>query len=405
MKSSRKVVIRAAATAIAIASCAGAFASSIESNLSPEAEEQLYALGYLRTYSDGPQQRGVTVHDANRTAPGLNLVLSPHMLGASLMNADGNTVHEWAFDVFKDIERYNLPDYVRDQEGNTYDYWSRVEPVENGAILVVYKHVGLFKLDRDSNIIWKNWMRAHHDAEFAPDGSIYTIGRVDRTMFEFEEVVTRAEDYIAHVAADGETIDRISIDNAFRRSPYAPLLRHAGDVKGYLHSNKVVWLDGRWADQAPAFRKGNLLVSCRNIDTIAVIDAQSKEVVWALHGMWVRQHEPIMLDDTMLIFDNRGYNGQSRVMELNPFTQDVVWSYAGSKERPFFTEIGGVCQRLSNGNTLITESTQGRAFEVTPEKEIVWEYLNPAKVKGSEGRISPLFEVRRLEDYDTSWLE
>jgi hypothetical protein len=39
-------------------------------------------------------------------------------------------------------------------------------------------------------------------------------------------------------------------------------------------------------------------------------------------------------------------------------------------------------ERLANGNTLITESEGGRLFEVTPEGEIVWEYLNP--VRGGE---------------------
>ena len=43
----------------------------------------------------------------------------------------------------------------------------------------------------------------------------------------------------------------------------------------------------------------------------------------------------------------------------------------------FFSELCGTCQRLPNGNTLITESTRGRAFEVTPDKEIVWEFVSP----------------------------
>ncbi len=34
-------------------------------------------------------------------------------------------------------------------------------------------------------------------------------------------------------------------------------------------------------------------------------------------------------------------------------------------------------QRLENGNTLITEGAAGRVFEVTPENEIVWEYVVP----------------------------
>ena len=35
-------------------------------------------------------------------------------------------------------------------------------------------------------------------------------------------------------------------------------------------------------------------------------------------------------------------------------------------------------QRLPNGNTQIAEATSGRIFEVTPEGEIVWEYVDPA---------------------------
>jgi len=34
-------------------------------------------------------------------------------------------------------------------------------------------------------------------------------------------------------------------------------------------------------------------------------------------------------------------------------------------------------QRLGNGNTLITEAWHGRIFEVTPDKETVWEYVVP----------------------------
>ena len=34
-------------------------------------------------------------------------------------------------------------------------------------------------------------------------------------------------------------------------------------------------------------------------------------------------------------------------------------------------------QRLNSGNTLICEGQWGRVFEVTPDKEIVWEYISP----------------------------
>lgn len=38
--------------------------------------------------------------------------------------------------------------------------------------------------------------------------------------------------------------------------------------------------------------------------------------------------------------------------------------------------MGGV-RRLPNGNTLICETIHGRIFQVTPDGEIVWEYINP----------------------------
>jgi hypothetical protein len=64
----------------------------------------------------------------------------------------------------------------------------------------------------------------------------------------------------------------------------------------------------------------------------------------------------------------------SRVLEINPVTLELVWSYAGP--RFYSSNISGA-QRLPNGNTLVTEGANGRLFEVTREGRIVWEYMYP----------------------------
>ena len=64
----------------------------------------------------------------------------------------------------------------------------------------------------------------------------------------------------------------------------------------------------------------------------------------------------------------------SRVLEINPVTLELVWSYEG--QRFSSSNISGA-QRLPNGNTLITEGANGRLFEVTKERQIVWEYIYP----------------------------
>ena len=43
----------------------------------------------------------------------------------------------------------------------------------------------------------------------------------------------------------------------------------------------------------------------------------------------------------------------------------------------FYSSFVSSAQRLPNGNTMITEGHDGRIFEVTPEQEIVWEYMSP----------------------------
>jgi len=42
----------------------------------------------------------------------------------------------------------------------------------------------------------------------------------------------------------------------------------------------------------------------------------------------------------------------------------------------FFTPFMGGAQRLSNGNTLITEAAFGRVFEVTEKGRLCWEWVN-----------------------------
>jgi hypothetical protein len=56
-----------------------------------------------------------------------------------------------------------------------------------------------------------------------------------------------------------------------------------------------------------------------------------------------------------------------------------IWSYTAPTKGEFFSSFISGAQRLANGNTLICSGANGTVFEVTPKKEVVWKYLNPAK--------------------------
>ena len=76
----------------------------------------------------------------------------------------------------------------------------------------------------------------------------------------------------------------------------------------------------------------------------------------------------------------------------------IRWSYEASEEGEFFSPVCGSIQRLANGNTLITESTAGRAFEITPSKEIVWDWRSPHRIwEDDKELVAIVGEVTRHE--------
>jgi outer membrane protein assembly factor BamB len=119
----------------------------------------------------------------------------------------------------------------------------------------------------------------------------------------------------------------------------------------------------------------------------------------------------------LLVFDNGGasgygrpsaiaLNGQniyarptSRVLEIDPVTLKLVWSYTSPTF--FATNISGA-QRLANGNTLVTEGPDGRLFEVNKDGAIVWEYVYPVFSGGGKGR--PSNSVYRAYRVPYAWI-
>ena len=108
----------------------------------------------------------------------------------------------------------------------------------------------------------------------------------------------------------------------------------------------------------------------------------------------------------MLLFDNRDSRGRSAVEEYTLPKMRRAWQYDGTDGDPFYSHTCGTSQRLANGNTLITESDNGRALEVTPDGTKVWEFYTPERAGDHDEYIATLFEVQRIDDTDVEpWLQ
>lgn len=56
---------------------------------------------------------------------------------------------------------------------------------------------------------------------------------------------------------------------------------------------------------------------------------------------------------------------------------ELTWEYIAENPSDFYSPKISGAQRLPNGNTIICQGDDGFFFEVTYDKEIVWEYSNP----------------------------
>lgn len=363
-----------------------------------QAAEALLATPYLQGYRPaGPPAPTVTVHDAEAVAPGLNLYVSGHGPEAFLMDPVGRVLHTWRVSL-----RAARPDLYAggppDEQVRKVEYFRRARLLPDGSLLAIFEGLALVKLDQASNLLWTYRGGPHHDLDVDSEGRIFVLDREGKELARLGRDHPILEDFVTVLSPEGEVLQKISILEAFERSRYTPLLHRMPHSPDVFHTNTLEILDGSLAHRSPAFREGNLLISVLELDTVAVLDPKRGEIVWALGSLWRKQHQPTVVPPgRLLLFDNLGAGfGQSRVVELDPFTQEVVWTYGGDRTTDLYSKTLGSCQRLPNGNTLISESENGRALEVTPAGEPVWEFRSPHRAGDRGELVAVLPELVRL---------
>ena len=371
-----------------------------------ESLAKITALPYLKGYNSAPEKTNVTVYDKEAAYNGLNLVVSGHGTEAILIDMEGKVLHSWQKN-FEDIwpgpSAPNLNELYK-------TFWRRARLFDNGDLLAIFRDYGLVKLDKNSNLLWAYKSRCHHDLFVAEDQRIYVLSRERRNnpRLQLESWSAKnpyLEDLIVILNSEGVEQKRINVVDCFLNSEFAPILEHMKVMENILHANAIEMLDGTLVDKFPMFEKGHILISLREIHTIAIIDLEQEKVTWALNGMWKYQHEPSLLKNgNVLVFDNRGNNGKSKIIEVNPLNQKIAWTYKGTPAQEFFSKTAGTTERLPNGNTLITESNNGRAFEVTREGKIVWEFFNPYRAGEDNELIATLYDVVRYDQNQFDWL-
>ncbi|MEM8709754.1 MAG: arylsulfotransferase family protein [Planctomycetota bacterium] len=376
----------------------------------PAKDPGLSGLGYADAYVSGSELAGAIVHDADRMEPGLTLVCTGHETSALLLDANGQVVHRWYVD-FHEVFPEPLP-----FKGSEHASWfiRRAWAYPDGDLLAIFEYIGIARVDVNGKPRWSLANRSHHDVKVLADGTIVTLDFAERSrQWIAKRYGTRrfrkgvADSHVLFLGPDGALRRRISIFEALHSSRYAPLLSTIHpDPADIFHANSVDVLDADSAARHPRFEEGDILVSLRNPSVLIVIDGESESVKWMTRGLSHAQHQASFVPTgSILMLDNCGGNqdlplkaDQSRVIEIDPATDEILWRYpsAQNADADFLTLMLGYVERQPGGNTLVTEAIQGHLFEVTPEGDVVWEYYSPHRAGDDDELITTLMGAQRI---------
>lgn len=350
--------------------------------------------------------KGTTIYKPKKCSNGYTL------FPLKLIDMNGRVVNEWKLDSSR----------VKAKP-------ARARLLKNGHIIVLRgasmaEDTGAQEYDWDSRLVWEyfpplGYVVFHHDIFRKANGNTLLICREtipEEYMKKVREPKLRNStmfgDAILEVTPAGRVVWEWHgykyLDlNHYRIvvSPHWHGGGHNNTLSDWMHVNTVQALpENKWheiGDQR--FKVGNIMISPRTLDTIYIIDKDTKKIVWSYSGDYMGglsgQHEPHMIEKglpgegNILVLDNGAspykdlrHAGRSYVLEINPVSKEIVWKYENGEQ--FHSCYTSSSQRLLNGNTLINETTGRRIFEVTTEGEIVWEYVYIKRVSARAYRYS-----------------
>ncbi len=318
-----------------------------------------------------PRHFGLQVCNHGKATPGFTLFTPLWHPVTYLLDMNGNAVHHWKL------------------AGNPGGY-ARLLP--NGNLVVATTTPGgppfkggakgglVQEFDWHGKIVWEyrdDWQ--HHDFRILDNGNLLyaawepmpkeAAARVKGGIAGSEGPDGMFSDFLREVNRKGETVWEwhVHSDMEIEKYPNNPLC-----------SRRVF----AWMNTCSEISNRDVLISLRQINLVAAIDRETKRFSWEMRNdAWGLQHDVCELANGNIMLFANGMNtaaphNHSFVSEFKR-NGEIVWEYRDEPVNYFYSHHISGANRLETGNTLICEGSFGRIFEVTADKEIVWEYINP----------------------------
>lgn len=252
----------------------------------------------------------------------------------------------------------------------------------NGDIIFNVEYIGLVRMNSRGKVLWKLPYRTHHSVYHDEDGNFWVSGaewidQDDNRTKHFPGLkAPYTEETILKVSPEGKIIQEISLLESLYKGNYQHLLHHYYALSGnLLHLNDVEVLNSKLAEHFLSFEYGDIVFSSRHLSLIGVIN-QHGRIKWISPGIFTEHHDRDFENNGWItVFDNRTNLGTAKIRKINPSSNEAKTLYPTNLDLTFYTEAGGKHQKQNNGNRLIPEARAGRVFEISPEGETIWEWI------------------------------
>ena len=284
--------------------------------------------------------------------------------GALLFNRQGDVVHQWRFE--EETALKSRADHINRiiPHGAVVERDGSITATFDGAMVMT-------RIDACSNVMWAKEGYFHHSmtrAALQPN-AYWTWDNTEVALIDGET---------------GEIVKSLSMREIARANPHLDILGirqidaydGAEEADDPYHPNDVEPLPAAYADAFPQFEAGDLLMSFRSLNLVAVVDQDTAQIKWHAIGYWRRQHDPDWAPDgTIRVYDNNMHRGASRLVSIDPQTNKYKLLVDGEKHH-FYSRIRGKHQWTPEGRVIFSSPDQGRIIELDETGEVSFEFVN-----------------------------
>lgn len=278
---------------------------------------------------------------------------------------------------------------------------------DTSLIGVLDNSKNLFRIDKNSNVIWNNNSTLfHHSLNLSHDNFLWACGAQKRYTknTRSNSITIFTDDIIMKVdITTGKTVFEKSVSEIFIENGYLNMVHgytnDENEPKGkdlyHLNDIQPINIEGNY------WEVGDLLLSLRHRSTIVHYRPTTNKIIRMISGPFIAQHDvDVLPPDKISVFNNNRtstYSSNNAQPSDEPLIElrgshVITYDFSDStfskpsvkvfEHQRIYTPKQGLHEFLGNGDLFIESTDQGKVFIIRGDKVIYRGFANPVNSSG-----------------------